>query len=458
MFYKLKENFALRGWQQIPKVLLDLNTNKIEVLNNEEFETLKNCDGKTNLQNTENFKNILKTYENLKIIEKFKTPHLLNENQKFRFYNNKYIKNLHWSITGKCNFKCRHCYLNASEAKFGEISYKTCIDFIKQFEECGILNVSLTGGEPLIRENFFDIVKTLCDKNIKITTIDTNGYLINEDFLKKIESKKINPEFSISFDGIGWHDWLRGVKGAEKAAINAFKVLKKRNFKTSAGICVHKHNINCLEETIDLLTELGVSTISINQIVNSGKWRQESAKNNIEQKEIFNFYLKYIPKFFKKKSPVSLILGGFFYCKKGSKDYEILAKKFCGTKNALNQAVCGHAKENLYIGPDSSVLPCMPLLGVESNIKKFFLKETSLKKIISSKDYLNLINMQFNELLKNNPKCEACEKKFFCGGGCRACGTISSGNFFGCDEDMCTFFNGNYEKKIHNIISKVNYN
>ncbi len=70
----------------------------------------------------------------------------LAPDQEYRQYQNRFIRTAHWSITGKCNYKCRHCYMSAPEAKYGELSHETIMDIIGQLEECGVMSVTLTGG------------------------------------------------------------------------------------------------------------------------------------------------------------------------------------------------------------------------------------------------------------------------------------------------------------------------
>ncbi|WP_289466325.1 radical SAM protein, partial [Klebsiella pneumoniae] len=70
----------------------------------------------------------------------------------------RYIRTAHWSITGRCNYRCKHCYMSAPDAKLGELSHETIMSIVQQLIDCGIYQVSLTGGEPLVRKDFMEIV------------------------------------------------------------------------------------------------------------------------------------------------------------------------------------------------------------------------------------------------------------------------------------------------------------
>lgn len=73
---------------------------------------------------------------------------------------------------------------------------------------------------------------TLLAGGIRITTIYSNGKLVTEELLDKLEERGIYPEFNMSYDGVdGWHDWLRGIDGAGQIAEEAFLRRKKRGFR-----------------------------------------------------------------------------------------------------------------------------------------------------------------------------------------------------------------------------------
>ena len=97
------------------------------------------------------------------------------------------------------------------------------MDIIEQMSDCGIMNVTLTGGEPLVRRDFWDIVDGLLKHGIGITQIYSNGKLANEKLLDGLIERGIQPEFNMSYDGDeGWHDWMRGIPDAGKIVLDAF--------------------------------------------------------------------------------------------------------------------------------------------------------------------------------------------------------------------------------------------
>ncbi|MBQ3394884.1 MAG: radical SAM protein, partial [Synergistaceae bacterium] len=83
-----------------------------------------------------------------------------------------------------------------------EAPHEDIMKIIDMLAECGVMQISLTGGEALIRKDFFEIVDALIERGIIITRIYSNGALVTENVLRELEKRKIRPGFNISFDGV----------------------------------------------------------------------------------------------------------------------------------------------------------------------------------------------------------------------------------------------------------------
>ena len=77
-------------------------------------------------------------------------PSSLRPEQFYRYYPNRHVKSVFWSVTGRCNFRCRRCYMDAPDAALGELSTGQALRLIDEMAECGVLRVDLTGGEALV--------------------------------------------------------------------------------------------------------------------------------------------------------------------------------------------------------------------------------------------------------------------------------------------------------------------
>ena len=73
----------------------------------------------------------------------------LREEQEYRVYPAEYKRQVHWSITGACNLKCRHCFMSAPNAKHGSPTYEQIIRIADQLAECGIFQVAIQKSQLL---------------------------------------------------------------------------------------------------------------------------------------------------------------------------------------------------------------------------------------------------------------------------------------------------------------------
>jgi radical SAM protein with 4Fe4S-binding SPASM domain len=462
MKYILNDDVGFRGYREFPYALRFFSSGSTTFIDDDTYLALSFCNGQMDINSIlipQRIRDIvLKAAEEKLVVpigesdETAVAAQALDERQKYRRYDASFIAHAHWSITGKCNMRCRHCYLSAPQAKFGEISHEKCMSIVKELSVQGIGAVSLTGGEPLVRSDFFEIVDALLAEDIFIDQIYTNGLLVTDELLDEFDKRNLKPEFSLSFDGIGWHDWLRGYDGAEDDAIRALKLLKSRGFRTSIESAFHRDSIDSLIPTMHLLASLGVSSWKTNPVSGSGNWLNESRTLDLTTKELFDEYLKFIEAYYKAGAPITVMLGGFFFNRKGEMNaYSIPLMKSCDDeKRRLAQPLCFSARHNMYIGADAKVVPCISLTGLPVSEHMPSLDDFSLAEILEGSAYQDFVKSKVCELLAANPECDDCEYRLTCSGGCRA-GALMVGdetNHLGIDQWACDMFKGGYVEKI----------
>ena len=458
MYFKLHGDFGLRGWEDTPWALRHFPSGRTEIISENFFRALSFCDGLFDCDSPV----ILPVYRQLidlaarhgAVVQSPVPLDGLDERQKYRLHPCKFVSTAHWSITGKCNMYCRHCYLSAPEAKYGEISLDAALEIAGQIADAGIAQVSLTGGEPLVRKDFWEIVDTLKEHDIIIKQIYTNGLEVNEALLDGFDKRKMKPEFSLSFDGVGWHSWLRGYEHAEEIAIDAIKLLRSRGFEVTVESAFHRSSIGTIGETMRLLTQLGVRSWKTNPVSGSGNWLYESRDLDLSAEEIFEAYLELIGEYFAVGSPLNVQLGGFFQCKKGSRAYSVPGKKpYANAESRLLEPLCMCARYMMYISADARLLPCMPFAGLSVQDEYPSLLDMTIAEAMHESVYLDRINAPLSELLGHRPECAACEHRLYCKGGCRAAALTENGgsDYFGMDSWACHFFKGGYEQKINEI-------
>ena len=348
--------------------------------------------------------------------------------------------------------------MSAPQHKVEEFTHEQCMDIIAQMAACGIQTVSLTGGEALIRKDFWEIIDALTAADIKITAILTNGLLINEKFLVELEKRNLRPEFQISFDGTGgWHDWIRGVDGAERLAIRAIKLLREKNLPVKCAFGVHKGNAPYLRETVNKLAGLGVYYMGIMPISDRGE-ASGMIDKILSTEELFNLYLEYIPEYIEDGAPMRLHLGAFFEGINATK-YHIPFVKSSEGVNIDKNCVCGAVRNSVHIDFNGFVMPCPPMGVNDNSIKHFSLIfDKPLNELLSDGAYMDFINTRMDDYFKANPTCAACEYKNRCSSGCRgnAMEDNGDGDLLGVDKVTCTFFKGGYYDRVIELADKLN--
>ncbi len=456
MFYKLSPELSLRGWDKLPYAVVKKGIAQPEFISAEQFKVLDLCNGAIDVDAVlidKQQKQFLQQLTEQKIVVSSDTQDKILPKQEYHKYPARYIQMAHWSITGKCNYRCKHCYMSAPDAKYGELSHEECIKIIDEFAECGVRNISITGGEPLVRKDFWQLVDYMLEKELNIPIIYSNGKLVTDELLDEFEKRGIYPEFNMSFDGVGWHDWLRGIDGAEKYAVDAFTRCHKRGFPTGAEMCLHQKNKHTLRESVNLLAKLGCEHLKTNPVADVGAWLLHSENNSLTLPELYELYLDYIPHYFKDGAPLDIMLGGFFMGEKGSNKYIIPSKKFADDCNPDGVCICGHARLVMYISADGHALPCMALSGMDIQDKFPNVTETGLQKALTDSFYMDTINITLKDYLDENSECAECAHRHICGGGCRASALQGSVNYYSKDPATCLFFKGGYEQKIEDCLN-----
>ena len=144
-------------------------------------------------------------------------------------------------ITNFCNLTCKHCYAfsGPKDKREDELTREEILDLLDQFEELGVLQVFLTGGEVFAHPNAVEIINYAKTKSFT-TQIFTNGTLIKERHLSKIPE---GTSFLVSFDTA---DPVKTVRGGMDYPIlkEKFRLFEKYNHPFRTAVSVHNHNID----------------------------------------------------------------------------------------------------------------------------------------------------------------------------------------------------------------------
>ncbi|RLB85669.1 MAG: heme b synthase [Deltaproteobacteria bacterium] len=179
-----------------------------------------------------------------------------------------------WEITRSCNLDCVHCRAAAGRGPYqGELSRERAFEILQEIATVGKHIVILTGGEPLLRKDVFDLARQGTAQGLRMV-MATNGTLLNESIVKEIKDSGIK-RVSISIDGASaqQHDAFRKVKGAFDGAMAGIELLKKHDVPFQINTTVTKHNVDDIEKIMDLAVELGAVAHHLFLLVPTGRAR-----------------------------------------------------------------------------------------------------------------------------------------------------------------------------------------
>ncbi len=171
-----------------------------------------------------------------------------------------------WQITKKCNYHCPFCLSGEQDPK--ELPLEKMKQIIDMLDEANLVRIDFTGGEPLLRPDFCDIISYAAEKGIE-TLVTSNGSVWSEKIAETL--LKTNTLLLISLDGNEeTHDKSRG-KGAYAKAVENIKRYKNAGIPIRVNYLIRKDNLDQIEYIYNLVKDLGVDRLFYIFIAPQGK-------------------------------------------------------------------------------------------------------------------------------------------------------------------------------------------
>lgn len=359
-----------------------------------------------------------------------------------------------WNITNKCNLKCKHCYSDSSKINENhELSTEEAIETINKLHKSGVSIIIFSGGEPLVRKDFFQIARHAFELGI-FTIVATNGTLLTNENLGKLKQAGV-VFLQISLDGTTpeTHDKFRGISGAFEKTLQGIKNSIEKDFFVSVATTLTKQNVQEIPKMVDLCDELKVNWLIVFNFIPTGRGqfiaeqdvspeeREQLLKTLWEKQQSVNVrILSTAPQY----SRVALQLQPMTTKKSIPGHYSPpinMAKR-----NRINKLYAGCGIGTFYCGLDANgdIKPCVFLPIKIGNILKDDFDDIWVKNKI-----LNDIRERSN--FKGN--CGKCEHKSICG-GCRSRAYAYFNDYLGPDPGCIYNKNSLVEKRKIASVSK----
>ncbi len=334
-----------------------------------------------------------------------------------------------WETTRNCNLSCQHCRASADNGPFeGELGTEASFRLLDQIADVGKPIVILTGGEPLLRADIFDIARYGTGLGLRMV-MAPNGTLITKEHARRMVESGIQ-RISVSLDGATreTHDRFRGVEGAYDGALRGIQLAKEAGIDFQINTTISQINLKEIPKIQELAIHLGAVAHHIFLLVPTGrgKYLIDKEIDAQEYEDTLNWFYDQ-----REKSPLQLkaTCAPHYYRILRQRAREE-GRKVSFESHGLDAVTrgCLGGVGFCFISHRGIVQPC-GFLQVNSGD----VTQDSFADIWrGSKVFTSL--RQYDEL---KGKCGECEYRRVCG-GCRARAYEASGDFMD-EEPLCSF-------------------
>lgn len=334
-----------------------------------------------------------------------------------------------WEVTRSCNLNCVHCRAAAEKGPYpGQMGTERCMQILEEITRVGAPIVILTGGEPLLRSDIFEIAAKGTELGLRMV-MATNGTCITPVITERMKQSGIR-RVSISIDGSTPedHDKFRMMPGAFHAALDGIQLLKKAAIEFQINTTITRHNAHQIEKILDLAVQAGAVAHHIFLLVPTGR-----ARDMVHQEIEAGDYEELLRWFYRMREKVPLHLKAT--C--APHYYRILRQEAHARQQRVDfetyglDAVtrgCLGGTAFCFISHDGIVQPCGYL---ELNCGD--LSQSSFGSIWHGSDLFR----QLRDPSTYKGKCGRCEYLRSCG-GCRARAFEATGDFLE-EEPLCLY-------------------
>lgn len=308
------------------------------------------------------------------------------------------LKLVSWNITLRCPLRCLHCYSDAGDRDVSDpLSTGEAYHVLEQIRETGNPVVILSGGEPMMREDIYEIARYGTDIGLRMA-MGTSGFFINDGTVHRIKECGIT-SVAISLDSAdpSVHDTYRGYTGAWNRAVQAIRLCIEQGIRVQINMTVLSPEIAAVDRVVSFGTSLGVKDFQVFVPVPTGR----SQKENYERYGSYEDILKHL---IRSYAATDIALRPTCI-----PQFRRIADEM-GVHNPAWGRGCVAGITYCRIFADGDITPCPYLPAIAGNIR-----QTRLSDIWNHSEVFAALR----DPGRLKGKCGLCEYKEICG-GCRA--------------------------------------
>lgn len=318
---------------------------------------------------------------------------------------NRYLGNIVWELTLRCNACCAHCGSAAGTDRKDNLTNAKLMRVCDELAELGCRKVTLIGGEAFLHPAWREIVKKLRSQNIDVAIV-TNAFAVNEEKIKFLAENQLEV-LGISLDGARaeTHDGIRHVCGMFDHIFSLSEYMEKYNLPSTAITTITKRNILELPEIMKMLPQTFFDCWQLQVGVPFGRLDCENALTDLEY-YVAGIFVALMQRRYRGHYPVFGMHCFGYYSKVIPDSVNIYETNWHGCPG-------GHLV--MGIRSNGKVTACLSIY--DDKYLEGDLRKNSLKEIWENKNFCSW-NKSFNKYKRLKGFCKTCEYALACCAGC----------------------------------------
>jgi radical SAM protein with 4Fe4S-binding SPASM domain len=314
------------------------------------------------------------------------------------------LKTLFWNMTYACNYRCGICFTDAGRSSPNELTTREALVTVEKIHAAGVHDLILSGGEPFLREDIFDILAHMAKFGIT-ARIASNGSLLTPEIFKRLRNETLTKSFQISLDTVEtdfYSQFHNSSDGMFNKVLENLRYIKKLGFHTTVSVRLTPQTLPGISRLIDLAFQEGWSTVTLHCPVHTRRIENaysQDADLISRLDPVFEHFCKL---------PLLWLVETYIPWAEYHPVFHRLQKKL-----RVVHRGCRAGRDRLTINPTGSISPCVCMDVLEVYIGN--VRQDDLQDVFQNSSVCKL----FRDPMEHGI-CTSCPNITKCGGGCRA--------------------------------------
>lgn len=328
------------------------------------------------------------------------------------------LEKLYWNVTYACNHRCPICFTDSGQPRADELTTAEAVEMLTRARAAGVRGIIISGGEPFARPDVVDILTHMARLGI-CARIATNGTLLTDELLDRIQGEGLARSFQISLDSLDPQLYAR-THGAPPAALTTtlriLAAIQARGFHTTVSVRLTSETLPGIPALLDRAQAEGWPTVTVHCPLHTRR-----ARGALPQDADVLTLLRPVFEHFCGLADQWLVETYIPWA-----PYHPVVRRFAGRIRFVHRG-CRADRDRLSVHPTGEISPCVCLdvpAAYLGNVRR-----DDLGDVFRSAPLCDMLRHP-----QQHGICADCPNVADCGGGCRAAGFAVTGRLDGQDE------------------------